>query len=159
SADPQLGAPGFCGIDLHPAPLDRRVGETADRARTGRRGCGRRADGEIPRRDFALGGVRLRSRQRESHAVRGGSPAHHHRREDPPRPAAGTDDIREPAQPRIRGATEMSEILALDGIAPRLAADAWIAPGARVMGRVTLAAGASVWFNAVLRGDHDPILV
>lgn len=53
----------------------------------------------------------------------------------------------------------MSEILALDGIAPRLAADAWIAPGARVMGRVTLAAGASVWFNAVLRGDNDPILV
>lgn len=47
----------------------------------------------------------------------------------------------------------------LDGVAPELAPDAWIAPGARVIGRVTLAAGASVWFNAVLRGDTEPIVI
>lgn len=47
----------------------------------------------------------------------------------------------------------------LDGIAPELPpdGDVWIAPGARVIGRVALAKGASVWFNAVLRGDNEPI--
>lgn len=37
--------------------------------------------------------------------------------------------------------------------------DYWIAPGASVIGNVTLEAGASVWFGAVLRGDNDPIIV
>lgn len=36
---------------------------------------------------------------------------------------------------------------------------AWIAPGAIVVGQVTLRAGASVWFNSVLRGDGAPIEV
>ncbi|MEM7213788.1 MAG: gamma carbonic anhydrase family protein [Pseudomonadota bacterium] len=35
----------------------------------------------------------------------------------------------------------------------------WIAPGAHVIGKVTLAEYASVWFNAVLRGDNDPIVI
>ena len=41
----------------------------------------------------------------------------------------------------------------LDGVTPTLPDedDAFIAPGAMVIGRVTLGAGASVWFNAVLR--------
>jgi carbonic anhydrase/acetyltransferase-like protein (isoleucine patch superfamily) len=49
----------------------------------------------------------------------------------------------------------------LDGIGPRLPEDgsAWVAPGARVIGRVVLEAEASVWFNAVLRGDNETILV
>ena len=50
-------------------------------------------------------------------------------------------------------------LYALDGVAPEIAPDAWVAPGARVIGRVTLAAGASVWFNAVLRGDTEPIVI
>ena len=37
--------------------------------------------------------------------------------------------------------------------------DYWIAPGAHVIGRVTLEAGASIWFGAVLRGDNDPIII
>lgn len=37
--------------------------------------------------------------------------------------------------------------------------DSWVADSARVMGTVILHAGASVWFNAVLRGDNDPIVV
>ncbi len=36
---------------------------------------------------------------------------------------------------------------------------AWIAPGAVVLGDVTLAAEATVWFGAVIRGDTAPIRV
>lgn len=52
-------------------------------------------------------------------------------------------------------------LYALDGTAPTLPEDKdfWVAPGARLIGRVTLGAGASVWFNAVLRGDREPIVV
>jgi carbonic anhydrase/acetyltransferase-like protein (isoleucine patch superfamily) len=48
-------------------------------------------------------------------------------------------------------------VLALQGAAPRLDADAFVASGARVVGAVTLAEGASVWYNAVLRADSDSI--
>lgn len=33
----------------------------------------------------------------------------------------------------------------------------WIAPGAQVMGNVIVAEDVSIWFNAVLRGDNEPI--
>ena len=45
----------------------------------------------------------------------------------------------------------------LDGIAPHIAPDAWVAPDARLMGKIVLEAGASVWFGAVLRGDNEEI--
>lgn len=47
----------------------------------------------------------------------------------------------------------------LDGISPTVADNAWIAPGAHVMGNVTLAADSSVWFGCTLRGDNDPIII
>ena len=47
----------------------------------------------------------------------------------------------------------------LDGIAPEIAPDAWVAPDAQLMGRVVLEAGASVWWGAVLRGDNEEIRV
>ncbi|PTE14787.1 gamma carbonic anhydrase family protein [Pseudogemmobacter blasticus] len=50
-------------------------------------------------------------------------------------------------------------IYELDGIAPEIHPEAWVAPGAHVMGRVVLGAGASVWFGAALRGDNEPITV
>mgnify|MGYP002631286889 FL=1 len=50
-------------------------------------------------------------------------------------------------------------IYALDGVAPEIDADTWIAPGAHVMGRVVLEAGASLWFGACLRGDNEEIRV
>lgn len=50
-------------------------------------------------------------------------------------------------------------IYALDGIAPEIDPVAWVAPGAHVIGRVRLAAGASVWFGATLRGDNEWIEV
>jgi len=37
--------------------------------------------------------------------------------------------------------------------------DSWIAPQAVVVGNVHLHAGASVWFNAVVRGDNEPIVI
>lgn len=39
--------------------------------------------------------------------------------------------------------------------APRIAESAWIAESAEVIGRVSLAAEASVWYGAVLRGDNE----
>jgi carbonic anhydrase/acetyltransferase-like protein (isoleucine patch superfamily) len=39
--------------------------------------------------------------------------------------------------------------------APEVAHDVYVAPSADVIGTVRLAAGASVWFNVVIRGDSD----
>lgn len=47
----------------------------------------------------------------------------------------------------------------LDGVAPTLAAGAWVADSAQVMGHVQLAENASVWFGAVLRGDTETIAI
>lgn len=47
----------------------------------------------------------------------------------------------------------------LDGARPRVAADAWVAPDANVIGDVTLEAEASVWFGATLRGDNERISI
>ena len=43
------------------------------------------------------------------------------------------------------------------GKRPRIAADAFIAPTAVLIGDVTVHSGASVWFGTVLRGDMDRI--
>ncbi len=40
---------------------------------------------------------------------------------------------------------------------PQLGDDAWVAPNATVIGDVRLGANASIWWNATLRGDNDPI--
>lgn len=42
---------------------------------------------------------------------------------------------------------------------PQLAPDAWVADSAQVIGRVRMAAGSSVWYGAVLRGDNDWITI
>ena len=47
----------------------------------------------------------------------------------------------------------------LDGIAPQIPDDAWVAPDANLIGRVVLEAGANVWFGATLRGDNEEIRV
>jgi carbonic anhydrase/acetyltransferase-like protein (isoleucine patch superfamily) len=48
-------------------------------------------------------------------------------------------------------------IYSLDGTTPQIAADAWIAPDANLIGKVVIEAGASVWFGATLRGDNEEI--
>jgi len=50
-------------------------------------------------------------------------------------------------------------IYALNGQAPHLDSDSWTAPDANLIGRVVLEAGASVWFGATLRADHDEIRI
>ena len=49
----------------------------------------------------------------------------------------------------------------LGSVTPELPNDDeyWIAPSASVMGRVILKKNASVWWNATLRGDNDPIVI
>ena len=47
----------------------------------------------------------------------------------------------------------------LDGIAPEIADDAWIAPDAQIIGRVVIEPGASIWWGAVLRGDNEEIRI
>jgi len=47
----------------------------------------------------------------------------------------------------------------LDGVAPLVAADAWIAPTAAIIGRVEIGAAASIWFGCILRGDTNLIRV
>lgn len=51
-------------------------------------------------------------------------------------------------------------ILSLPGDrTPRIDAEAWIAPGATVVGDVALEPGASVWYGAVVRADNAPIVI
>ena len=40
---------------------------------------------------------------------------------------------------------------------PQLGENAWVAPNATVIGDVHLGANASIWWNATVRGDNDPI--
>ena len=47
----------------------------------------------------------------------------------------------------------------LDGIAPEIADDAFIAPDANLIGKVRIGAKASVWFGSTLRGDNELIEV
>ncbi len=47
----------------------------------------------------------------------------------------------------------------LDGKAPRLGKDAWVADNAQVVGDVELGDNASVWFGVVIRGDNETIRI
>ena len=48
----------------------------------------------------------------------------------------------------------MAHIIAFNGKTPRVHASAFIAPTAVLIGDVEIGAESSVWFGAVLRGDH-----
>ena len=50
-------------------------------------------------------------------------------------------------------------MLPYEGSEPEVADDAWVAPGAYLVGRVTVGSRSSVWYGAVLRGDGDAISV
>lgn len=47
----------------------------------------------------------------------------------------------------------------LDGVAPTIAPDAWVAPDAVVIGDVVLGAQATVWFGCLVRGDTNRIRI
>lgn len=46
-----------------------------------------------------------------------------------------------------------------EGVSPTVHPDAWIAPTATLIGDVTIEAGASIWYGAVLRADFGKIVV
>ena len=50
-------------------------------------------------------------------------------------------------------------ILPFEGMAPQIHETAFVAPGARIVGDVTIGPEASVWYNCVLRGDIHRIVV
>ena len=50
-------------------------------------------------------------------------------------------------------------IYALDDTTPKMADDCWVADSASVIGNVDMAAGSSVWFGAVVRGDNETIVI
>lgn len=50
-------------------------------------------------------------------------------------------------------------ILPFNGVWPTIADDVFIAPGAVVIGNVTIHEGVSIWYNAVVRGDSAPIVI
>src|SRR6201995_362662 len=50
-------------------------------------------------------------------------------------------------------------MFAFEGRAPRVDPTAFVAPTATLIGDVVVEAGASVWFNTVLRADYGPVIV
>lgn len=50
-------------------------------------------------------------------------------------------------------------LYALVDARPEVAPEAWVAPDANVIGKVTLGPEASVWFGSTLRGDNEMITV
>ncbi|MBX5490326.1 MAG: protein kinase [Chloroflexi bacterium] len=77
----------------------------------------------------------------------------------PPRVAPSLDEIPHwPPLAALAGGARVS-LYPLGDRRPALAPDVYIAPGARLIGAVTLGLGSSVWFNAVLRADDEPITI
>ena len=50
-------------------------------------------------------------------------------------------------------------LFSFEGRSPRVDPTAFVAATATLIGDVTVEAGASIWYNAVLRGDYAPIVV
>ena len=50
-------------------------------------------------------------------------------------------------------------IYALGDKIPQIHADTWVAPDANLIGQVVLEEGASVWFGATIRADHEEIRI
>src|SRR3984885_10440317 len=50
-------------------------------------------------------------------------------------------------------------LFSFEGREPDVSPPAWIAPTATLVGDVTLEAGASIWYGAVLRADFGPIVI
>ncbi|MER7838009.1 gamma carbonic anhydrase family protein [Streptomyces sp. NPDC096040] len=55
--------------------------------------------------------------------------------------------------------TQKALIVGIGGREPKIEDDVFVAPTASVIGDVTLKAGASVWYGAVVRGDVERIVV
>ena len=59
----------------------------------------------------------------------------------------------------MRYGNDYMPILPYKGISPTIEENVFIAPGAMIIGNVTIQEGASIWYNAVVRGDVAPIVI
>jgi carbonic anhydrase/acetyltransferase-like protein (isoleucine patch superfamily) len=50
-------------------------------------------------------------------------------------------------------------IIPFNGITPSIHKTVFVAPGAYLIGDITIKEESSIWFNAVLRGDEDSIII
>ncbi len=50
-------------------------------------------------------------------------------------------------------------LISYEDIKPKIHSSVFVAPGAMIIGDVTIGDESSVWFNTVLRGDLEPILI
>lgn len=50
-------------------------------------------------------------------------------------------------------------LIEYEGITPNIHASVFVAPGAMIIGAVTIGEASSIWFNSVLRGDLEPIRI
>jgi carbonic anhydrase/acetyltransferase-like protein (isoleucine patch superfamily) len=62
-------------------------------------------------------------------------------------------------QPASGAGAGVPSLITLGQYRPTVAESAFIAPGAVLIGRVTVGAGASIWYGSVLRADLDSIFV
>jgi len=53
----------------------------------------------------------------------------------------------------------MACILEVNGLAPEMGENCWLAPNATLVGDVKLGKNCTVWFNAVIRGDVNEIRI
>ncbi len=53
----------------------------------------------------------------------------------------------------------MALILPVEGVYPKMGADCFIAPNATIVGDVVIGDECSVWFNTVIRGDVNSIII
>jgi gamma-carbonic anhydrase len=51
------------------------------------------------------------------------------------------------------------QLIAYGGFNPKVASDAFVAPGCRIIGNVEIGAESSIWYNCVLRGDVNRIRI
>ncbi len=50
-------------------------------------------------------------------------------------------------------------VIKYEGITPDIHSTVFVAPGSMIIGNVVIGEDSSVWFNTVLRGDLEPILI
>lgn len=50
-------------------------------------------------------------------------------------------------------------LISYEGVEPKIHSSVFVAPGAMIIGDVTIGSESSVWFNTVLRGDLEPIRI
>jgi carbonic anhydrase/acetyltransferase-like protein (isoleucine patch superfamily) len=53
----------------------------------------------------------------------------------------------------------VARVLGLDDLVPDIAPDAWVAPGATVVGDVRIGPRSSVWYGSVVRADSERVVI